>query len=178
VRIPTRADVEGHYIVREGLEVQAARLFAERATPEARVEVLKLAQRVDALSGQPDTDRFVHLSLHEKLHRRIAECANCPVLSDAIEKTCALSATWLCSGRAFPGSRPQNKHTHLAETLVAGDPDAAAAAMREHLHVSREWALERLAPYFKLAELQTQTYSRTLAVPMPVAPTSGDALPS
>src|SRR5215831_13173411 len=52
VRIPTKADVEGHYVVREGLEVQAARLFAERATPEARIEILKLAQRVDALAAQ------------------------------------------------------------------------------------------------------------------------------
>src|ERR1700688_3973700 len=38
VRIPSREDVRGHYVVREGLEVQAARLFAERATPDARAE--------------------------------------------------------------------------------------------------------------------------------------------
>jgi DNA-binding GntR family transcriptional regulator len=178
VRIPTKADVEGHYVVREGLEVQAARLFAERATPDARAEVLKLAQRVDDLAAQPDTDRFVHSSVHEKLHRRIAECANCPALSDAIEKTCALSSTWLCSGGAFSGTRVRTKHQDLVETLVNGDPEAAAHAMRDHLRVSKEWALERLAPYFKLAERQTQTYSRTAAVRLPTAPTSGDALPS
>jgi DNA-binding GntR family transcriptional regulator len=178
VRIPTQADVEGHYIVREGLEVQAARLFAERATAEARMEVLKLAQRVDALAALPDTDRFVHLSVHEKLHRRIAECAQCPVLSDAIEKTCALSSTWLCSGRAVAGNRPENKHAHLAEILGKGDPAAAAEAMREHIVASREWAMERLAPYFRLAQQQTQTYSRNANAKLPIAPVAEDARPS
>src|SRR5665213_991976 len=39
VRIPTPQDVEGHYVVREALEMQAARLFAERATPEERTDL-------------------------------------------------------------------------------------------------------------------------------------------
>src|SRR5216684_7825020 len=38
VRIPTPQDVEGHYLVREALEVQAAMLFAEAATGEERSE--------------------------------------------------------------------------------------------------------------------------------------------
>src|ERR1700736_3483853 len=101
VRIPTREDVEGHYVVREGLEAQAAKLFAKVATPEERSELLKLAARVDAMSAQPETDHALYLTLHEKLHRRIGECGRCPALSEAIEKTCALSASWLCLGRNF-----------------------------------------------------------------------------
>src|SRR5712664_4618738 len=50
VRIPSREDVRGHYIVREALEAQAARLFASVATPEDRADVQKLAARVDAMS--------------------------------------------------------------------------------------------------------------------------------
>src|SRR5712692_2524288 len=56
VRIPSREDVRGHYIVREALEVEAARLFAEMATPEERAELLKLAARVDAMAVQPETN--------------------------------------------------------------------------------------------------------------------------
>src|SRR5216117_3413147 len=41
VRIPSREDVRGHYVVREALEVQAARLFAAVATPEDRMDVLR-----------------------------------------------------------------------------------------------------------------------------------------
>src|SRR5437899_568988 len=47
VRVPTRQDVQGHYIVREALEAQAAMLFAVVATPEDRADVQKLAVRVD-----------------------------------------------------------------------------------------------------------------------------------
>src|SRR6476620_11010785 len=60
VKVPTRQDVEGHYIVREALEVQAAMLFAERAERDERSELLKLAKRVDSLSVQPNGDRFVY----------------------------------------------------------------------------------------------------------------------
>src|ERR687892_173021 len=42
IRIPSREDVKGHYVVREALEMQAATLFAERATAEERAELLKL----------------------------------------------------------------------------------------------------------------------------------------
>src|SRR5271169_4141153 len=52
VRIPTRQDVKGHYVVREALEVHAARLFAEVATPDDRAELMKLAIRVDTAASQ------------------------------------------------------------------------------------------------------------------------------
>ena len=94
VRIPSRDDVQGHYIVREALETQAARLFAKLATPRERTELKKLAARVDALARK--ADRLHYLQLHERLHRRIAECARCPALSHAIEQTHSLASTWLC----------------------------------------------------------------------------------
>src|SRR5258705_10869709 len=50
VRIPSREDVRGHYVVREALEVQAAMLFASGASPEDRAELIAAAARVDAMS--------------------------------------------------------------------------------------------------------------------------------
>jgi DNA-binding GntR family transcriptional regulator len=78
-----------------------------------RAELLKLAARVDAMSVQPD--RFLYLGLHEKLHRRIAECARCPALSEAIEKTHALASTWFCVTRA-PSAHPPHHHQDLMNT--------------------------------------------------------------
>src|ERR1700728_1778121 len=60
VRVPTRADVQGHYVVREALESQAAMLSAVRATPDERSELMKLAARVDALSAYTEGNRFVY----------------------------------------------------------------------------------------------------------------------
>ena len=84
VRIPSREDVIGHFTVREALEVQAAILFAHAATVTERGQLRKLAARVDAVATQPD--RRLYTVLHHKLHARIAECARCPMLCDAIVK--------------------------------------------------------------------------------------------
>jgi DNA-binding GntR family transcriptional regulator len=160
VRIPSREDVRGQYLVREALEVEAARLFTEMATAEERSELLKLAGRVDALRCQQEANRFYYLNLHEKLHRRIAECTRCPALCDAIEKTRALSSTWLCVGRVVNNGDISRRHLDLMEVLAGNDRDASAAAMREHVISSMQRALERLEPYFRARKVQGKTYSR------------------
>src|SRR5262245_41217791 len=117
VRIPSREDVRGHYIVREALEVQAAKLFAEGATVEDRAEVQKLATRLDAMSI---SEQALYLPAHEKLHRRIAEGARCPALSIAIEKTHALASTWYCVAREASDLAPERRHEKLVEVLIVG----------------------------------------------------------
>jgi DNA-binding GntR family transcriptional regulator len=161
VRVPTRQDVEGHYVVREALEVQAARLFAERAKRDERTELTKLAKRVDALSAQSDGDRFVYAALHEKLHRLIAEFARCSSLSDAISRTSAIASTWLCATRASSRANPPTHHQDLMQVLVNESPAAASEAMRAHLRLSLENALRRLEPYFRIPDEDSQEYLRT-----------------
>ena len=110
---------------------------------------------------QPETNRFHYLKLHEKLHRRIAECTRCPALVEAIEKTCALSSTWLCVGRTFAnGQASPSRHEELLKILVNGDREQAAEAMREHVVISMQRALERLEPYFRARKTHGKTYSR------------------
>jgi DNA-binding GntR family transcriptional regulator len=172
VRVPTRIDVQGHYVVREALESQAAILFATHATRDERSELLKLAIRVDALAVQSEGNRFVYLSLHEKLHRRIAECARCAALSDAISRTAALASTWLCATRTPSPGNPPSHHENLVKILVTAEPATAAEAMRKHVRCSMENALRCLEPFFQLQKLHPQAYSRTvrkcIALEMPI----------
>jgi DNA-binding GntR family transcriptional regulator len=161
VRVPTRPDVLGHYVVREALESQAALLFAIHATRDERSELLKLAMRVDSLSVQHEGNRFVYLGLHEKLHRRIAECARCQALSDAISRTSALASTWLCATRAPSPGNPPSHHENLLKVLTTADPATAAETMRQHIRSSMENAMRRLEPWFQLQKVAPQTYSRT-----------------
>src|SRR6266571_2268203 len=102
VRIPSREDVRGHYVVREALEVQAAMLFAAVATADDRAELQKLAARVDALSV---SDQSLYLPAHEKLHRRIAECARCPAFSRKPAAPPSGSCGRACHRRRGYGSR-------------------------------------------------------------------------
>jgi DNA-binding GntR family transcriptional regulator len=158
VRIPSREDVRGHYIVREALEVQAAMLFAAVASAEDRADVQRLAARVDALSI---SDQSLYLPAHEKLHRRIAEGARCPALSVAIEKTHALASTWYCVARQAPDQTPVRRHQDLVEVLVTGTPEQAASAMREHVHRGMENTMARLKPYFRIRKAFGRTYFRS-----------------
>lgn len=161
VKIPTEEDVRGHYVVREALEVQAAKLFAEVATPQERTELQRLAARVDALSAQTEGDRFLYLTLHEKLHRRIAEGAHCQPLCAAIEKNQVLASTWLCVPRPTPSDDPPRRHQDLVEVLVKGDPKAAAEAMRNHINNALKNTLTRLELHFRTHTIET-TFTRSL----------------
>src|SRR5688572_22006723 len=97
IRIPSRDEVKGHYVVRDALETRAAMMCAERATPEERDELLKLAVRVDA--SVMHADPAMYPRLHHKLHRRLAECTGCGPLINVIENTNALVTIWFCAIR-------------------------------------------------------------------------------
>jgi DNA-binding GntR family transcriptional regulator len=159
VRIPSPDDVRGHYVVRETLEIRAAKLFAAVASPAERLALRRLGARVDRMSQQPD--RRQYLGTHYEFHRRIAQGARCPVLSAAIEQTNALSSTWFCVFPRPKAARAPRRHQDLANALASGTPARAAAAMRQHVRWSRHEALERLKPYFELRKSSGRTFSRS-----------------
>jgi DNA-binding GntR family transcriptional regulator len=159
VRIPTRADVTGQYLVREILESESARRFAEHATKSERAGLMKMAAKVDALSVKKD--RGPYLALHHRLHSRIAECARCEALSNVIEQTCALSSTWFCLLPRSIQAPETHRHRDLARALTTSTPDEAAAVMREHVLYSEHEALERLKPYFRMKKAHGRTFFRS-----------------
>jgi len=168
VRIPSPEDVKGHYVVREALEVQAATMFARVATPSERAELQKLAARVDLLAMQ--LDRPLYQTMHQKLHARIAQCARCPALLDAIEKTHALASIWFCVLRQPTAEDSATRHQELADAVCSGDPMRAADEVRHHLAVAMEHAMEVLQPYFKLRTVTGRTFHRSDGkVPLPPA---------
>ena len=158
-RIPSPEDVKGHYVVREALEVQAAVRFTQVATASERAELKRLSLRVDALSMQ--SDRAVYLTVHQKLHSRIAQCARCPALLDAIEKTHALASIWFCVMRQPKPDDSTTRHQDLVAALCSGDAVRAAEAVREHIAVGMEHSLEVLQPYFKLRKATGRTFYRS-----------------
>jgi DNA-binding GntR family transcriptional regulator len=139
VRVPTRQDVEDRSLVREALETQAARLFVERATGAEKKELQQMGRRVDQLyaaSEKSSGDREFLFSVntyHMKLHLRIAECARCPALRDAIEKEQVLIFNWLFDTAVERRALGSNFHTRLTDALATSTPEDAAVAMRQHI---------------------------------------------
>jgi DNA-binding GntR family transcriptional regulator len=159
VRIPSPEDVKGHYVVREALEVQAAVRFTEVATPPERAELQRLAIRVDQLARE--NDRPMYVSVHQRLHARIAECSRCPALLEAIEKTHALASIWFCVMRQPQPDDSPSRHQDLVEALCSGDAARAAEAVRHHIAVGMERSLQVLQPYFKLRKATGRTFYRS-----------------
>ena len=155
VRIPTCDDVKGHYVLREALEVKAAVIFAEMATPSERAELRRMASRVDALATQ--ADRALYVSLHQKLHRRVAEVTGSGPLCRAIDHTHALAATWFCvMTRDRRPPEPRRRHQDLADALASGDGARAAEVMRQHVMAGMRHVLDALQPYFELRNRETR----------------------
>lgn len=157
VRIPTPQDIRGFYVVREALESQAARLFAEKATPTDRQELAVLAERLDGVyktcAGLPSVSAqqlYELRDLHMEFHLRVAEGAHCPFLRQAIEKNQILIFNWFLDQLfGYPGL-PPDWHAQLACVLTLPDPEAADQAMRKHVRFRMDALLERLEPYFRL----------------------------
>jgi len=151
VRVPVRQDVEDRSLVREALETQAARLFAERATPEEKKELRQMGRQVDQLYAaceKNSSDRDFLFSVntyHMKLHLRIAECARCPALRDAIEKEQVLIFNWLYETAVKRRTLASDFHARLTDALATGTPTQADVAMREHIRFGLHEVLAKLA---------------------------------
>ena len=138
VRIPTAQDVRDRYIIREALESQSARLFAEKAAPGEKEELRSMAVRLDAMmeacaDKESNPDQFFRAqSYHLVFHMRIAECTGSPGLCEAIQKNRILFFNWLFDVVAKIHN-PPGWHQELMDALAAPDPLAADAAMRRHI---------------------------------------------
>lgn len=139
VRVPSETDVRELYELREALETQSARLFAERATLVQRRELRRLADDLDALfnrlatRGDDPAFRYAVHSRHVNFHIRIAERAGSRLLQDMIDRKHVLILNWLFDVTGRRTALPPGFHAALAEALVSGDAERAGAAMRAHV---------------------------------------------
>jgi len=149
VRVPTPLAVRGHYIVREALETQAARIFAEKASSSERQEIKRMAEQLDAayelLTGSATREQLFEIhEAHMRFHMRIAECTGCEELCEAIEKNQILVFNWLYDTSLGNQQPPANWHSQLAEVLIAGGTEDADRAMRGHTRYRMDEVMQRL----------------------------------
>lgn len=166
VRIPTPNAIRGHYVLREALESQAARIFAEKASPGEREEIRQLAGQLDDYyvrlansEGNGELSFEIH-TMHMRFHMRIAECTGCDELCQAVEKNQVLVFNWLYDTSLGNQPPPPGWHMQLAEALVSGDPEAADAALRRHARYRMEEVLQRMEPYFRFTEARLNTFPK------------------
>jgi DNA-binding GntR family transcriptional regulator len=166
VRVPSPQELREFYVVREALECQSARLFAERASQHDRADLMRMAQHMDILfkhSAAGDKDPEFLYAVHDyhfHVHMRIAEGTGCGALRTAIEKNQVLIFNWLFDVASRRRVLPPHFHKDLATAVSGHDPCAAEEAMRSHIRygieevankleappVALEWRLRRTGP--------------------------------
>ena len=142
-----RAAVLEVYEVREALEVQAARLAADRRT-DADVAALRtrLAAR-DSAREQARDSQFVEADL--AFHRTVIAAAHNRLLADMFESFASVlreALVAVVSDRHLDDVDVAPTHARLVAAIEAGDARAAEQATREHIRPTAAVLRARVRP--------------------------------
>lgn len=173
VRTPTPRDIRGFWAVREGLETQAARLYARVASDRQREELIEMARQLDRMhESTTDADEpepkglFEWRCAHMRFHTYIAECTNLPFLTDQIKKNQLLVFNWFYDHQLYGGRKlPSHWHELLALSLAEGAEEIADAAMRKHLHNKLEDLMRSLERFLLMDESYLAKWSKAMQMP-------------
>jgi len=127
---PEEESVAHLFELRRLLEANAARLAAARRTPEQGEEIVAAAETTAVLGSSADFgdgDRRFHALVHA--------AAGNPYLALAAGAIRDMQHDVVALFAELPGSvlTAAEHHRRVAAAIVAADPDAAAAAMAEHI---------------------------------------------
>jgi GntR family transcriptional regulator, rspAB operon transcriptional repressor len=152
VRVPSGVEIRERYMLREALESQSARLFAEFATREQKAEIRRQAKQLDRLYAAYVKSDYIaeyHLAFqteHMAFHSRVAELSRCHLLKVALEREQVLIYNALLDVAARQTCLPVNFHADLAAALTSGDALKADEAMRAHIGFGVSGIIEAIQP--------------------------------
>jgi DNA-binding GntR family transcriptional regulator len=137
-------EISAVYDARLAIEAALARLAAARATPE-QVDALR---RIGDHEPAAHADAFAFVERDLALHLSIARVARNHYLEDCLTRVLPLSARlWHLLFRELGADRTlMFEHGSIIDAIARRDPDAAEAAVREHLGVARRTLASALVP--------------------------------
>jgi DNA-binding GntR family transcriptional regulator len=135
VRQLSAREIEDVKIIREGYEIQAARLLAIYR-PKDRLK--KLHQMAEKIQKELKAEKYNQAAVTDfQLHQELVASVNLPLLTERYNQLVTLS---MISSENLEDSgwlqmelEGQKNHTHLVEALESGDPELAERAIREHI---------------------------------------------
>ena len=132
--LPEGDSVERLFEFRRLLEVDAARLAAERATPEQIERLREVVARYEpAPDGQPNWESFAVVD--ETIHAIIATASGNPYLDVMIASVRGMQGDVVKLVADHPGSidEAMRHHRAILAAISARDPDLAAQEMERHV---------------------------------------------
>jgi DNA-binding FadR family transcriptional regulator len=117
--------------LRRGIEVQAARLAAQRAKPEDIAELEALAERMD----QEDLEYLDSVQADCDFHRKIVAITGNELMRNVMEVAQEFIRAEMVQTTPRQRNRKRSRQLHrpIVDAIRAGDADAAEAAMKTHM---------------------------------------------
>ncbi|WP_406690782.1 GntR family transcriptional regulator [Saccharopolyspora sp. ID03-671] len=124
--------------MRRSLDPLAASLAAQRRTKDDIAEIRASLEGLWAMPGDPDYEHLLH---HRRYHRAIYRASHNELLIETLEglwdkadryRRFALEVDRGPEARA----KKDEEHRTLADAIIAGDSEGAAAVMTEHINTS------------------------------------------
>lgn len=136
VTIPTVERVKDMFVLREAIECQVARILSVGVSAAQAARLREVAEELDRVRN--DNEDASHAAdYHYKFHMTMAEIAGFPSLVAGLRRA---NFFWLLcravQSRQKHFALPPDWHRRLVETILAGDPEAADKAMRNHIRDS------------------------------------------
>lgn len=136
-------DVHEQFEARTVVDLELVRLCAERASPELRQRIHKLAVDGRAFERDPVAFRLLDIEFHQALN---AGAGN-GLLAGLAQVLYDLGLDVRRTASEVPGviRKSVAQHVEVAEAILAGDADKAAAAYRAHLEHVRDTTIQSMA---------------------------------
>lgn len=135
-------DASDHFEARVPVDCALVRLCTERAGPDLRRRILKLAVDGAAFTDDPVGFRLLDIEFHQALNAGAAS----PLLATVSQGLYDLGLDFRRAAASVPGTIAVSvaQHIDVAEAVMARDPDAAAAAYHRHLEQIRDTTLQTM----------------------------------
>jgi len=122
-------------IVREGLEVQAARLVAAAADRALIDKLRRLVAKLQQLLKAGKYEKAAHVDL--QIHKTLVDAAGCDAITERYDHLITMSmittGSWKIAWSHDEFHGPSS-HQTLVDAIAQGDPELADRAMRRHIH--------------------------------------------
>lgn len=134
VRESTVDDLRELYCIRRGLECEACRLFIHAGTPAEKDRMVALNDQLNMAAREQDAHHFIDLDL--KFHMHIVAGARVTRLREIVESR-HIEERIFQNAPELKNEGPNEHllgcHDEIVATILSGDEEAAALAMRRHL---------------------------------------------
>jgi len=137
-------DIREAYLYRRAIECEAARLACENMAPHFAADLRRLAQELDTLAETPHDESTMkrYAEADCELHRLIARATGVTRFVKALESLQLYEIVWrnvveTLDARHVP-------HAPLVEAIIAGNPQQAEDAMRNHISIAMDMQIEAI----------------------------------